>query len=97
MIVSVENKTMIETIDETIRERIAYPQNGYTDDLLRQRNLRLKKIGEEAAELVLACADKDKQSIASEAADLIYHLLVAVRAEGVSLADIENVLETRVK
>jgi len=63
--------------------------------LLRDRNLRLKKLGEEAAELVTACADGDRQRATEEAADLIYHTLVALHAAGASLRDVEDVLGRR--
>lgn len=82
-------------LDKLICDRIADPQNRYTDDLLANRNLRMKKIGEEAAELVVACVDQNQLSVAEEAADLIYHVLVAIRAVGVSLEDVENILEGR--
>ncbi|MGE0442593.1 MAG: phosphoribosyl-ATP diphosphatase [Gemmatimonadales bacterium] len=68
---------------------------GYTARLLGDRNLRLKKLGEEAAELAVACADGDRDRIRSEAADLVYHLLVAMRAAGLSLADLEAELARR--
>jgi phosphoribosyl-ATP pyrophosphohydrolase/phosphoribosyl-AMP cyclohydrolase len=68
---------------------------SYTARLLRDRNLRLKKIGEEAAEFVTACADGDADRACGEAADLIYHTLVALRAAGASLRDVERVLDRR--
>jgi len=68
---------------------------GYTRRLLDDRNLRLKKLGEEAAELAVACADGDRTRAAEEAADLVYHALVAIRALGLSLADVEAVLASR--
>ena len=68
---------------------------SYTARLLGDRNLRLKKIGEEAAELVTACADGDAERAAEEGADVIYHTLVALRAVGVSLDDVRCVLEAR--
>ena len=73
---------------------VSAPQS-YTARLLRDRNLRLKKIGEEAAELVTACADGDGQRACEEAADLIYHTLVALHAAGGSLRDVERVLADR--
>ncbi|WP_224242595.1 bifunctional phosphoribosyl-AMP cyclohydrolase/phosphoribosyl-ATP diphosphatase HisIE [Hyalangium gracile] len=87
-------------LDTTIAERAAKaPVEGekpsYTRRLLDDRNLRLKKIGEEAAELVTACADGDKDRAAEEAADVLYHLLVAVRPLGISLDDIKGVLARR--
>ena len=58
---------------------------SYTRKLLLDRNLRLKKIGEESAELIAACADGDAHRSAEEAADLIYHVAVALEAIGSSL------------
>ena len=63
--------------------------------LLDDRNLRLKKIGEEAAELVTACADGDKVRAVEEAADVLYHLLVAVRPLGITLDDVKQTLAQR--
>ena len=68
---------------------------SYTRRLLEDRNLRFKKLGEEAVELVTACADGDAERASEEAADLIYHTLVALRAVGVSLRDVERVLAGR--
>jgi phosphoribosyl-ATP pyrophosphohydrolase/phosphoribosyl-AMP cyclohydrolase len=68
---------------------------SYTQRLLGDRNLRLKKLGEEASELVTACADGDRERACEEAADLLYHTLVAVRAVGGSLRDVEAVLARR--
>lgn len=69
---------------------------SYTRKLLADRNLRLKKLGEEAVELAVACVDQDQTRAAEEAADLFYHALVALRATGVSLADVQRVLAARV-
>ena len=68
---------------------------SYTQRLLRDRNLRLKKIGEEGSELVTACADGDVTRATEEVADLIYHALVALRAAGGSLNDVRQVLDRR--
>ena len=70
-------------------------EKSYTRRLLADRNLRLKKLGEEAAELVTACADADAARAAEEAADLLYHALVALRAVGASLDDVRAVLASR--
>src|SRR5665213_854618 len=66
--------------------------HGYTQRLLADRNLRLKKLGEETAELVLALADDDNDRAAEEAADLLYHMMVALRAQSVTLDDVRRVL-----
>lgn len=68
---------------------------SYTQKLLTDRNLRLKKIGEEAAELVTALADNDGERISEEAADLFYHMLVAIRSAGLGLDDVRGVLAKR--
>jgi phosphoribosyl-ATP pyrophosphohydrolase/phosphoribosyl-AMP cyclohydrolase len=62
---------------------------------LSDRNLRLKKLGEEMAELVTACADGDLERAQEEAADVIYHALVALRAVGGSLDGVRTVLAAR--
>jgi phosphoribosyl-ATP pyrophosphohydrolase/phosphoribosyl-AMP cyclohydrolase len=68
---------------------------SYTRKLLLDRNLRLKKIGEESAELIAACADGDAHRSAEEAADLIYHVAVALEAIGSSLDAVAEVLSER--
>jgi phosphoribosyl-ATP pyrophosphohydrolase/phosphoribosyl-AMP cyclohydrolase len=70
---------------------------SYTQRLLTDRNLRLKKLGEECAELVTALADGDATRAREEAADLVYHALVALRATGVTLADVQQVLAGRAR
>ena len=70
---------------------------SYTHRLLGDRNLRLKKIGEEAAELVTACADGDRERATEEAMDLLYHTLVALRALGVGLDAVREVAEGRAR
>lgn len=87
-------------LDATLAARAATPpaegeKPGYTRRLLGDRNLRLKKLGEEAAELVTACADADPHRAAEEAADLLYHLLVALRPLGLTLEDVKGVLAAR--
>ena len=72
-----------------------FPGVDFPARLLGDRNLRLKKLGEEAAELVTACADDDRGRAVEEAADLVYHTLVALRAVGGTLGDVQRVLERR--
>src|ERR1035437_11024789 len=77
----------ITELDATIDARAASEAEGsYTARLLADRNLRLKKIGEEASEFVTACADGDAPHAHEEAAELFYHLLVARPAAGGSRA-----------
>lgn len=85
-------------LDRTIAKRAAGgSEQSYTRRLLGDRNLRLKKVGEEAAELVLACADADVDRAANEVADLWYHSLVALRAAGGSLTEVLDVLRSRAR
>lgn len=76
------------------RERNTEP-GSYTAKLMKDRNLRFKKLGEETAELVLACADSETERIAEEAADLIYHAFVACRAGGVDASRILKIIGSR--
>lgn len=69
--------------------------SSWTVKLLRDRNLRLKKLGEEASELAVACADEDRERVKEEAADVVYHTLVAALAAGVSVDDVLEALEAR--
>lgn len=84
-------------LEGATRGRVAggIPAPSYTQRLLADRNLRLKKLGEEASELVTACADGDAARATEETADLLYHALVALHAVGGSLADVRRVLARR--
>lgn len=70
---------------------------SYTARLLADRNLRLKKLGEEAAELITACADGDGARAAQEGMDVLYHTLVALRALGVTLDDLRSIARERAR
>ncbi|NUO37633.1 MAG: bifunctional phosphoribosyl-AMP cyclohydrolase/phosphoribosyl-ATP diphosphatase HisIE [Gemmatimonadaceae bacterium] len=90
----------LAALDATIATRSAIPVGereapSYTRRLLADRNLRLKKLGEESAELVTACADNDAARVREEVADLMYHALVALRAAGGTLDEVRQVLATR--
>ena len=71
------------------------PEGSYTTRLLGDENLRLKKLGEETAELVAALARGDQERVPEEAADLLYHLLVALRGAGVDLEAALGALKAR--
>jgi phosphoribosyl-ATP pyrophosphohydrolase/phosphoribosyl-AMP cyclohydrolase len=87
---------VLEQLDRTLASRAeARPEGSYTVRLLDDVNLRLKKLGEETAELVAALATEDGERATEEAADLLYHMLVALRAEGVGLQGVVGVLRDR--
>ena len=75
------------------RER---PQGSYTTKLLDAGIRRIaQKVGEEGVETALAAVAQDDDALLGEAADLLYHLLVLLRARGLSLRDALAVLESR--
>ena len=71
------------------------PEGSYTVRLLDDANLRLKKLGEETAELVAALATGNAARASEEAADLVYHVLVALRAEGLDVTALLQELDRR--
>jgi phosphoribosyl-ATP pyrophosphohydrolase len=76
--------------------RGASTDDSYTARLLSQGVSRCaKKLGEEAVEAAIAAVEGNKVQLASEAADVLYHLLVLLEAGGVSLSDVMAELERR--
>lgn len=85
---------ILESIIET-RSKEASAES-YTAQLLeRGINKVAQKVGEEAVELVIEAKDDNDELFLNEAADLLYHYLVLLRAKGFSLRDVENVLKER--
>lgn len=84
-------------LERTIAARAAAdPADSWTARLLADGPKRAaQKVGEEGVETALAGAAGDDAELASEAADLIYHLLVLLRARGLGLAELAAVLEAR--
>jgi phosphoribosyl-AMP cyclohydrolase / phosphoribosyl-ATP pyrophosphohydrolase len=80
-----------EVLVERDRER---PEGSWTTRLLSDENLRLKKLGEETVELVSALI-RGEERAPEEAADLIYHLLVALRGAGFEWEAVKAELEAR--
>ena len=86
----------LAALDAVIAARADSTEEGsYTRRLLGDANLRLKKLGEEAVELALACERADAMRVREEAADLLYHVLVACRGAGVGVADVLGALDAR--
>lgn len=91
---------MADTLSQVfavIRDRQDHPQaESYTNKLLAAGdNKILKKIGEEGAEVVMACKDDDADAIAGEVADLFYHTLVALAHHQVDLKAVYQKLQER--
>jgi phosphoribosyl-ATP pyrophosphohydrolase/phosphoribosyl-AMP cyclohydrolase len=88
--------TPVAALDRVIAQRVRERHaESYTQRLLQDRNLRLKKLGEEAAELVMACCAGDPPCASAEAADLVYHTLVALHAAGATWSMVAQVLAGR--
>ncbi|MCG5060609.1 MAG: phosphoribosyl-ATP diphosphatase [Limnoraphis sp. WC205] len=88
---------MMSEVFEVICDRRDHPkEDSYTCKLLAGGdNKILKKIGEESAEVVMACKDNDTEAIASEVADLFYHTLVAIAYHRADLRDVYRKLAER--
>jgi phosphoribosyl-ATP pyrophosphohydrolase/phosphoribosyl-AMP cyclohydrolase len=88
---------MLEELARVVAERAeASPEESYTARLLSKGpDQVLKKIGEEATEVVLAGRAQSDDRLAEESADLLYHLLVALRQRGVPLARVMDELRRR--
>ncbi len=88
---------MLSQVFEVICDRRDHPsENSYTSKLLAAGdNKILKKIGEESAEVVMACKDDDADAIAGEVADLFYHSLVALAHHQVDLKAVYRKLQER--
>ncbi|MBT8404520.1 MAG: bifunctional phosphoribosyl-AMP cyclohydrolase/phosphoribosyl-ATP diphosphatase HisIE [Gemmatimonadetes bacterium] len=80
------------TLVDRSRQR---PEGSYTVRLLDDPNLRVKKLGEETAELIQALVQDDAPRATEEAADLVYHALAALLAAGATLDDLLGELERR--
>jgi phosphoribosyl-ATP pyrophosphohydrolase len=84
-------------LERIIAERSsASPNDSWTAKLLAKGPTRVaKKLGEEAVETVIAAVENDKGALIGESADLLYHLLVLLRARGVLVQDVLDELERR--
>jgi len=87
----------IAALETTIRERKDHPREGsYTSRLLAAGQAEiLKKVGEEATEVVMAGKDGQRDRIVAEVADLWFHTLLALSAFGLAPADVLAELERR--
>jgi len=89
----------LHDLEQRIGERAEAPADVSYTRLLLDRGVPYcaKKLGEEAIETVLAAVGEDRPRLIAEAADLIYHLLVVLKARGIALSDVEAALAERSK
>lgn len=87
---------MLESLYNEILERKAQPKEGSYTNYLFDKGLDkiLKKVGEEATEVVIA-AKNDQEELVSETADLVYHMLVLLAEKDIPLSEVEKELEKR--
>ncbi|MFC4550619.1 MULTISPECIES: phosphoribosyl-ATP diphosphatase [Halorussus] len=74
------------------------PEDSYTASLFtheKGENAVLEKLGEETTELILAAKDDDREEIAHEGADIVYHLLVLLSMKGMDMGDLRAELRER--
>jgi phosphoribosyl-ATP pyrophosphohydrolase/phosphoribosyl-AMP cyclohydrolase len=92
-----ESHAFLGELEATIAERVASrPPGSYTTRLLDQGLTRVaQKVGEEGVELALAAVTQNDAQILGEAADLVYHMLVLLKAKGLSLAEVAETLRSR--
>jgi phosphoribosyl-ATP pyrophosphohydrolase/phosphoribosyl-AMP cyclohydrolase len=88
--------SVLQDLWRVLRARAAErPEGSYTSRLLDDENLRIKKLGEETAELIHALGQGDEVRVAEEAADLLYHLMVGLLGSDVSLHRVLDTLRER--
>jgi len=92
------NETLAE-LWEVIGDRVQYPREGsYVGSLLRDPkgiDRVLEKVGEETTEFILAVKNGRKQEVVMEAADLLFHVLVSLKAAGAEFSSVLDELESR--
>ncbi|TVP94923.1 MAG: bifunctional phosphoribosyl-AMP cyclohydrolase/phosphoribosyl-ATP diphosphatase HisIE [Acholeplasmatales bacterium] len=88
---------LLDTLYAIIEDRKAHPEAGSYTGYLFEKGLdkMLKKVGEEAAEVIIAAKNQDTAPLEEEIADLLYHLFVVMVERGVRPADVFGVLAAR--
>lgn len=91
------SKGFMYQLEDIIAQRIdANNKNSYTNKLYKKGiNKVAQKVGEEAVETVIEAIDKNRERLIYETADLLYHLLILLKASGLKLSDIETELKGR--
>jgi phosphoribosyl-ATP pyrophosphohydrolase/phosphoribosyl-AMP cyclohydrolase len=90
---------VLRRLEETIRSRKQLmPEGSYTSILFKEGTPRIaQKVGEEGVEVALASVLGDKKRLTEESADLLYHLLVLLRQQDLTLDDVTKELQSRMK
>lgn len=90
-------KGFVYQLEKTIHQRIDEQAEGSYTNRLFQRGINkvAQKVGEEAVELVIEAKDDNRELFVNEAADLMYHFLILLKAKGVAFEEVEDVLKGR--
>ena len=93
------DKGFLYELQQTISDKIDNnDENSYTNELYKKGiNKVAQKVGEEAVELVIEAKDNNDELFLNEAADLLYHYLILLKAKGFTLEDVETILKLRSK
>ncbi|WP_221566869.1 bifunctional phosphoribosyl-AMP cyclohydrolase/phosphoribosyl-ATP diphosphatase HisIE [Alkalihalobacillus sp. TS-13] len=88
---------ILSELEQLIAERErTRPEGSYTTYLFEEGiDKILKKVGEEASEVIIAAKNRDKEELSWESADLLYHLMVLLREQDLPLSEVLGVLEER--
>ena len=91
--------SFLNELEKIIKDRLQNPkESSYTNFLAQEGVPKIaKKLGEEGVEVSLASVCENDKQLTSEAADLIYHLLVLLAVRGISFSDVVNELRKRNK
>ena len=88
-------KTLEELITVIRQRKTSKVEESYTKKLLSDKNLSIEKVKEEIAELIEAVEENKNQ--VHEAADVLYHLMVLLEANGIKIEDVMDELKKRQK
>ena len=90
---------IIYKLAEVIRERRVNPKEGSYTNYLLDKGLDkiLKKVGEEASEIIIASKNPEKNELVYEICDLVYHIMVLLEIKDIDILDIKKELFKRYK
>ncbi len=96
-VTAAEQISFLSKLEAVITQRIAdNPEGSYTAKLWERGLTRMaQKVGEEGVEIALAAVVQEKERLISEAADMLYHLTLLLKARDLSLSDVTKELEQR--
>ena len=87
----------LKDLDAIIQQRFEErPEGSYSTSLFEGGLDRiLRKVGEETGEVIIAAKNNDPEELTNESADLLYHVMLLLRQQGLSLSDVVACLEQR--